>query len=132
MLASHRVLGAQIREYFGEKMALYFAWVGFLTSSLAFLSCVAVCSGAYSVYTFWISGEMFNKGSVAYAIFAPAWVNATLELWKRKEHKLAMYWGMHDYEHDEMQRPEYYGENIKSYIDGDDMKYFPSHIVSHL
>ena len=46
--------------------------------------------------------------------------------YRQKEVYLAMRWGMSEFEDHEVQRPEYDGQIIRSYIDGSDMKYFPS------
>ena len=117
---------AQIRTYFGEKIALYFAFVGYLTSYLAIHSLVAIASGGFSIYTYITEGDMINRGSVLYAVLCPIWINLMLETWKRNEIRLAMRWGMTEFEDKEVERPDYEGELIVSYVDGGDMKYFPT------
>ena len=104
---------------------MYFAFLSYLTGYLRVHALVALASGTFSVYTYSTTGDMINRGSVIYAVMCPVWINAMLEYWKRNERKLALRWGMAEFEEHETERPEFEGELITSYIDGGDMKYFP-------
>lgn len=44
-----------------------------------------------------------------------------LEYWKRENKAVTLEWGTSDFESTELDRPEYFGENMKSYIDGSDI-----------
>ena len=88
--------------------------------------------GIYSTYIYYTRGTWLNQGAVIYSIFIAAWANIILEEWKRKECRLAMTWGMSDFEEKEALRPEYHGEEIVSFIDGSDIKFFPTHHVCYL
>ena len=60
-----------------------------------------------------------------YSVIITVWAIIMLEYWKREESKTALRWGMTDFEQLEPVRPEYHGHLIKSYIDGDDMLFYP-------
>jgi anoctamin-7 len=48
-----------------------------------------------------------------------------LENWKRENSSVTLEWGTSDFEENEMDRPEYYGDNMKSFIDGSDITWYP-------
>ncbi|XP_065163565.1 anoctamin-10 isoform X3 [Atheta coriaria] len=73
---------AEIREYFGEAICLYFTFLGFYTTALLiplFLGCVQLLIGAEAVPFF--------------CVFNVVWVTVFLEVWKRKSNELAFQWG---------------------------------------
>uniref|UniRef100_A0A672LKJ6 Anoctamin n=1 Tax=Sinocyclocheilus grahami TaxID=75366 RepID=A0A672LKJ6_SINGR len=116
-----------IREYFGEKIALYFAWLGFYTAWLlpAALvgTCVFVlvkkktetlgnivlpaCSCLFS--TLLKVGYLFDHpGTVFFSVFMSLWAVTFLEYWKRKNATLAHHWDCMDFhEEEEPPRPEF-------------------------
>uniref|UniRef100_A0A8C1NMJ2 Anoctamin n=1 Tax=Cyprinus carpio TaxID=7962 RepID=A0A8C1NMJ2_CYPCA len=123
-----------IREYFGEKIALYFVWLGFYTSWLlpAALvgTCVFVserslvansdtkrealgnivlpaCSCLFS--TVLKVGYLFDHpGTVFFSVFMSLWAVTFLEYWKRKNATLAHHWDCMDFhEEEEPPRPEF-------------------------
>jgi hypothetical protein len=50
------------------------------------------------------------------------------EYWKRYNSCIALEWGMSTFEDEEVERPEYKGEEIMSPIDGSKIRYFsPNH-----
>mmetsp|Transcript_2033 Transcript_2033/g.4753 ORF Transcript_2033/g.4753 Transcript_2033/m.4753 type:complete len:503 (+) Transcript_2033:1-1509(+) len=48
-----------------------------------------------------------------------------LEYWKRQEATTAMLWGMTSFEKLEQDRPEFFGEVVRSHINGAEIVYFP-------
>ena len=48
-----------------------------------------------------------------------------LEFWRRENKAVTLEWGTSDFESNELDRPEYFGESMKSYIDGSDIIWFP-------
>lgn len=59
-----------------------------------------------------------------FALFIALWSIVMLEYWKREEKYTAMKWGMIDFEEEQVDRPQFQGDIIKSYIDGSTMRYF--------
>ncbi|CAM9725291.1 unnamed protein product, partial [Hapterophycus canaliculatus] len=113
----------QIKGYYGEKIGLYFHFLGHLTTWLIPLG----VAGLITALTVYISG---NEEHVMTLVFAPIvvfWAIAMLEFWKRKEKRVALEWGMVGFETDEQARPEYKGEFIPSPIDGKTVLYYPTH-----
>ncbi|KAI8851257.1 calcium-activated chloride channel-domain-containing protein [Chytridium lagenaria] len=68
----------EIRDYFGEKVAYYFSFLGFYTLWLWFPAILA----------------FDNALTVPFAFFMAVWVTAMLEFWKRQEVTLRTVWGL--------------------------------------
>ncbi|XP_057692971.1 anoctamin-5 isoform X1 [Corythoichthys intestinalis] len=139
-----------IRKYYGERIGLYFAWLGFYTEMLFFAAIVGLLCFYYGLSsykdnewskeicsekiggnivmcplcdkkcTFWKlsttcnsswQAHLFdNAGTLLFAIFMGIWVTLFLELWKRRQARLAYEWDLVDFEEEEQQlqiRPEY-------------------------
>lgn len=60
-----------------------------------------------------------------YAIFVSFWSQIMIEYWKRKQSTRAMEWGQTEFEEEELERPEFFGEPMRSLTDGSEIKYFP-------
>uniref|UniRef100_A0A1I8IMF5 Anoctamin n=1 Tax=Macrostomum lignano TaxID=282301 RepID=A0A1I8IMF5_9PLAT len=86
-----------IREYYGEKIGLYFAWLGLYTAWLLPASIVGIIVFLYGCFTFKanVPGDicMFMRisylfdhpGTVFYSVFVAFWAVTFLENWKRKK-----------------------------------------------
>ncbi|CAG8495466.1 2121_t:CDS:10, partial [Dentiscutata heterogama] len=100
----------QIRDYFGEKLALYFVFLGLVSSK--------------NIGT--VSSIVDNALTVPFALFMTLWSTAFLEYWKRANNTLQYNWDVMDYEEEELPRPEFYGtERRPSPITGKEEMYFP-------
>ena len=119
----------EIRDYFGEKVALYFHFLGHYTTWLLYLAIAGV------VVCFDVSVESGNGGSLAYGLgnaklipvfgfFVSFWSILMLEYWKRKEVTCAMEWGMSNFESSMELRKHFIGKEIHSPINGKPMRYF--------
>lgn len=111
-----------VKDYFGEKIAFYFLFLGHYTTWL--------------ISTAWLGGLSWIIVAVAdnnpntvwmpfFAAFVSIWSTLMLEYWKRKEKKHAMEWGMVGFEAEEPTRAEFEGELTKSAIDGSPIYYYP-------
>lgn len=90
-----------ICEYFGVKIAMYFAWLGMYTKWL-------VAPAVLGIVTFILS----NRGEVTrdwcilfFNIFNIVWATLFLEAWKRKSAELAYKWGTMDMPSDALKEP---------------------------
>jgi hypothetical protein len=120
----NRVFASQplelIRVYFGEELALYFAWLQFYIQWLIFPTVV----GTIIAVMYYISDSVDDDGIVAdssLAIFTLAIALSTSfmdQLWIRREKTLSWQWGLHDYERTEQQRPSFKGKYSKDVISG--------------
>ena len=90
-----------ICQYFGVKIAMYFAWLGMYTKWL-------VAPAVLGIITFVLS----NRSEVTrdwciffFNIFNIVWATLFLEAWKRKSAELAYKWGTMDMPSDALKEP---------------------------
>mmetsp|Transcript_21081 Transcript_21081/g.21777 ORF Transcript_21081/g.21777 Transcript_21081/m.21777 type:complete len:758 (+) Transcript_21081:44-2317(+) len=112
----------EIKDYFGEKIGLYFVWLGHYTSWLF----IAAIIGFFC----WINVAAEDNNPNAeimpyFATFIAFWSTLFLEFWKRKEITTAMEWGTVGFEQEELPRPQFEGVKKPNPIDGRDYIYFP-------
>eukprot|EP01052_Picozoa_sp_SAG31_P026523 SAG31_NODE_2409_length_5754_cov_2.321485_2_plen_1028_part_00 len=87
----------EIRDYFGEEVAIYFAWLGCYTSSLTYPAILGVL--ILLVQFIWYDGQIDeNIWTIPYTIFFAGWSIEFLCRWKRREHELQFLWGSEGYE----------------------------------
>ncbi|XP_018328855.1 anoctamin-8 [Agrilus planipennis] len=82
-----------ICNYFGVKIAMYFAWLGHYTTALSIPALVG--------FIFWLccDGQHQNLEDIGYVIFSIfniVWVTTYLQAWKRYSAELAFRWGTLD------------------------------------
>ncbi|XP_026479830.1 anoctamin-10-like [Ctenocephalides felis] len=89
---------AEIREYFGEAVALYFNFLGFYTTALI----IPMTLGFLQLI---VSQETL----AFFCVFNVIWVTVFLELWKRRCSELAFDWGTINMTSLDEPRPNYHG-----------------------
>ncbi|XP_076070788.1 anoctamin-7-like isoform X2 [Mytilus galloprovincialis] len=133
----------KIRNYFGEKIALYFAWTGMLTSSLWIPTIFGFCIFLYGLIASQINGSeplvyppnatalqeitvkmngllstikraFDNDVTPFFALIICLWGTVFLELWKRTNATLAYEWDVDNFETNEPDRPQFYGLKVKT------------------
>ncbi|KAG0037494.1 Anoctamin-7 [Podila clonocystis] len=108
----------EIRFYYGEKIALYFAWIGHYTKWLIWAAIAGVLFLIYGLAAggFKYNGSDGNRNYLAifdnaltlpYALFMSVWSALFVEYWKRKSNVLAYTWNTFDFERRERARPEF-------------------------
>ncbi|KAK3099640.1 hypothetical protein FSP39_007371 [Pinctada imbricata] len=115
----------RIRNYFGEKVAMYFAWSGHLIQSL-FLPMVAgfaifiyglVKRIEFCIFYFslldTIRQSFDNDVTPFFAMAICIWGTLFLEFWKRQQNRLSYQWDVDEFEMNEPDRPEFYGTEQK-------------------
>ncbi|RLN78126.1 hypothetical protein BBJ28_00025970, partial [Nothophytophthora sp. Chile5] len=115
----------KIRFYFGEKIALYFAWLEFYTKMLIFPSIAGIITFTY------IEVRQATTGTnqqgyilIAFAVFVVVWSSVFSESWKRKNGLLDSLWGLSGLHEAFRYRPQFRG--TKSYhptTDTEEMTY---------
>lgn len=129
-----------IRNYFGEKIGLYFAWCGTLLASLWIPTLFGLCVFGYGLYlsitkqlsqsSSWTNGTFADKAvgvvedsmnvvkeafdnelTPYFAIVISLWGTIFLEMWKRTCVTLAFEWDVDSFEKRELDRPQYEGSN---------------------
>ncbi|XP_060550304.1 anoctamin-8 isoform X4 [Pantherophis guttatus] len=113
----------EICDYFGVKIAMYFAWLGFYTSAMVY---PAVFGSL--LYTFTENDQTSRDiCSVIFAIFNVIWSTLFLEEWKRRGAEFAYKWGTLDTpaESIEEPRPQFRGVKRISPVTNTEEFYYP-------
>ena len=79
----------EVRMYFGEKVALYFAFLEYFTNSLLPL---AILGTPVSLAGWWWFGHSDNPAVLVYSVFSLLWISVFSQFWQRQEHRLAYRW----------------------------------------
>ncbi|XP_053399972.1 anoctamin-7-like isoform X3 [Mercenaria mercenaria] len=130
----------KIRNYFGEKIAFYFAWSGTLVETLwapmifgvaVFIyglvesiketndssstssSSSSTSNSSISDLFKNIKGSFDNDVTPYFAMFISIWGTLFMEIWKRKQAVLAYQWDVEQFEENEPDRPEFYGTKVR-------------------
>ncbi|XP_022325687.2 anoctamin-7-like isoform X2 [Crassostrea virginica] len=135
----------RIRNYFGEKIALYFAWSGHLISSLWIPMLFGLAIFIYGLFKSinrriqyeekhlnasslldTIKQSFDNEVTPYFAMVICIWGTIFLEFWKRTENSWAFLWDVTDYEINEPDRPEFYGTTTEyDPVDGFEILKYP-------
>lgn len=111
----------EVRDYFGEQVTMYFAFLNHYTTWLA----IPMVFGLGVQFN--VIGESSTQATTVplFIVLLSFWCVLMLEFWKRRQAELAMFWGMTDFEEREQQRASYEGEKVKSPVDGSDIVHYP-------
>ena len=95
-----------IEEYFGEKVAFYFAWLQHLSVHLMVLTCAGLIVLACMLIT-----QTWDHAIRPYwSVFVMLWSFTVLINWRKRSNFLAYRWGTMDYKEQETTRPQYKGK----------------------
>ncbi|XP_026777608.2 anoctamin-8 isoform X1 [Pangasianodon hypophthalmus] len=112
-----------ICDYFGVKIAMYFAWLGFYTTSMLYPAVIG--------FVLWMLTETDQTSRdiccVVFALFNVVWATLFLERWKRRGAELAYRWGTLDTPAEllEEPRPQFRGVKRCSPVTGCEEFYYP-------
>ncbi|KAL3047201.1 hypothetical protein OYC64_021427 [Pagothenia borchgrevinki] len=112
-----------ICDYFGVKIAMYFAWLGFYTTSMLYPAVIG--------FVLWMLTESDQTSRdiccVVFALFNVVWATLFLERWKRRGAELAFKWGTLDTPSESLEepRPQFRGVKRCSPITGCEEFYYP-------
>ncbi|KAF9940556.1 Anoctamin-7 [Mortierella alpina] len=130
----------EIRFYYGEKIALYFAWVGHYTKWLVSAAIAGLLFLIFGLVNYFsnrndvgltnVSLKLVsifdNALSLPYALFMSIWAALFVEYWKRKSNVLAYEWNTFDFERRERARPEFRPTGVRiSPVTGKKELYYP-------
>jgi Ca2+-binding EF-hand superfamily protein len=110
-----------IRAYFGEKVALFFAFTAHYTTWLLPLAIVGFVTQLEILQGGYDRASML----VVFCTCVSLWSCFMLDAWKRKEWHHTMTWGMSRFFNTESQRPEFKGVSRPSVRDGLPELYYP-------
>ena len=97
----------EIRDYFGDDIGLYFAWLGLYTRMLFPNTILGFITMAAQV--FYGGGVSNNPLTFSYSIYVGLWSISFLEAWHRRENELRFVWGTEHLSTIETPRPEFVG-----------------------
>ena len=93
-----------VRTYFGDKVGLYFAFLGFYTSSLWIPAIVGLLMTVTQVYSYSQFGSIDNPFVPLYCTFVSLWGVMFCVNWKKFEHQLQYEWDTQNFEKNEKPR----------------------------
>lgn len=112
-----------VKDYFGEKIGMYFLFLGHYTTWL-------IPAGVMGFIAYIdVSADNDNPSAPIipyFAVFMSIWSTLMLEFWCRKEKLHAMKWGMVGFEDEEQARPQFHGTLIPGPVTGELFLYFPT------
>jgi len=122
---------AEIREYFGEKVAIYFAWFGHFTYFLV----IPALFGVIIEIVFAARGYVNTVNNLdwptyVYEVGIVTWAAVYQRCWMRECKVVALKWGTHGFESEEKDRPQFQGDPqrpvARSTITNRTETYFPA------
>lgn len=96
-----------IKDYYGEKVGLYFTWLGFYTTSLWVPAIVGILMTVTQVLSYTKTGSMDNPWVPLYCVFICVWATLFLEQWKRLQCRKQYEWDTRNFEEEEHERPQF-------------------------
>lgn len=94
-----------IEEYYGEKVAFYFAWLQHCSFHLMYLSVMGLVVFICQL----TSGNWDHPLRVWFSILVMIWSFVVMVTWRRRSNQLAYHWGTLDYQEEEVARPDFKG-----------------------
>lgn len=110
---------SMVRNYFGEKVALYFAWIDFYYHAMMW---PAVAGSLCFLLSLFCDVESGQTLTLSFSVFLAIWASVFDHLWSRSERKLAWKWGTVNSADTEEQRAEFQGPLTEDPVTGRDIK----------
>lgn len=99
-----------VAQYYGERVAFYFAWMELYTQWLVVPSVAGVLLFSLQLS----SHQLDHPAAPVYALLMTTWTSFFILAWRRRAAGLAYHWGTWGYEDEEVTRPEFYGQVLSS------------------
>ena len=123
-----------IRAYFGEKVALYYAWFGHYTYYLLFPMIMSFA--VWILVTFFFpehahggAGGEVDFIAIAMAVFITTWVVYYNKTWEEQSLAISHKWGTRGFEDVQKDRPNFVGvdgdKKYRTFVDNKDSLFFP-------
>ncbi|XP_063728669.1 anoctamin-8-like [Symsagittifera roscoffensis] len=117
-----RVPIADVRDYFGEEVAFYFAWMNFFNITL-------LVPGLVGLFLYMIRPKGVDidhaKFLPVFAVVVVLWAVLFLIFWRRRQASWAFKWDTNDFERVAETRPEFFGEIRNSPVTDLPELYYP-------
>jgi len=119
----HEVSLSNIRSYYGEKVAFYFAFLQFYTASLSIAAFVGI---GFFVAQILYHDKVACPGIILWVLFLIFWNLALCKNWERRQGYLRNKWGMVRYREKAIPRPQFHGAKGFCEISGLVQEFVPS------
>ena len=100
-----------IRDYFGETVAFYFAFIEYYTEWLRYAAVIGVGALIYGIISAVTAGKLTalfdNEGSVVFSIALVTWSLLFLKFWKRRVNFLCFAWDLDNFDENTVVRPQW-------------------------
>lgn len=117
-------MAQKLRDYFGERVACYFLFMGFYLKWLIPLSLVGMALQIID----WLAMTPDNLTSILFCVVMSVWAMFMPHFWRRQEAKYAISWGTLDLvESLEPCRPEHTGERMINPVTAQVEPHYPFH-----
>jgi len=110
----HKVGLSNLRYYYGEKIAFYFAYLQFYTMALIFAASIGSIFFCIQI----IQGRVACSGIYIWILYLIIWNLALCKYWERRQGYLRNRWGMVRYRDKAVPRPQFIGKKGFSVISG--------------
>ena len=111
----------QFREYFGAKVGLFYVYLCHHTTWTGYLALLCIGVSVQAL----MDWKVDTRANESLAVVVAVWAVLVNEKWKQIEATTSMKWGMTSFEEEEVDRPAFKGEVIKSPVNGQSMIYYP-------
>ena len=111
-----------IEQYFGERVAFYFAWLQHCSLHLTYISFLGLIVFSCQM----ISGTFDHILRPYFSIVLMIWSFIVMVTWRKQQNFLAHRWGSMNYKQDETTRPQFRGECKKCSITDEMIVHNPS------
>jgi hypothetical protein len=111
---------AEIREYFGEEVGLYFSFLQTMTRMFIIPAGFGVCLSFYQYSKDSIENGPAIDGYTAFiiGICFCLWTTLLLEVWKREQSRLCVTWGMFAIDEADVARADFEGDLVINPVNG--------------
>ena len=119
-----------IRDYFGETVAFYFAFIEYYTEWLRYSAVIGVGALIYGIISAVTDNRLTslfdNEGSVVFSLVLVTWSLLFLKFWKRRVNFLCFAWDLDNFDENTVVRPQWVGTHERiSDVTGEIEEYEP-------
>ncbi len=111
-----------IEEYFGERVAFYFAWLQHCSLHLTYLSFLGLILFVCQM----VSGTFDHVLRPYFSVVLMIWSFFVMVTWRKRQNFLAHRWGTMNYKQEETTRPQFRGEYKQCEITKEMIVHYPS------
>lgn len=97
-----------IRNYFGEKIAIYFSFLSFYTIEIFPMAII----GFFAQIFIYLDIQA-DAIKLSFSILIIVWSTVFIEMWKRRQHMFAVKYGQLDFQEEEAEQPDFKGKIFK-------------------